>query len=315
MNLDPGSKPRLQDGVQFIPAPGGAFVVVPGRGDLGFPVTGRAAHQWYQRIAPFLTGEHTLEALGAGLDPARRGHLMALVETLAREGVVRDAAGDHPHGLSPEVRRVHASVIAFIARAADSPEHRFQRYRESDPLVVGAGQLVAPLVHALLATGVERVRTVLTGERPTDLGRLREILASTLGPAALARWQVSAEDPSTAATAGVLHVCETPAPGRAAALSAACAGRGIFFGQAVVAGDRGLVGPVGDRPPRWIPEGDRPAGDLLSGPTAALVANHLAAAFLAATAQLPTADPDRIATIDLETLRAATLALDERAAR
>jgi hypothetical protein len=328
-------KPRLVDDVHFVPCPDGVFVMVASRPDLGFVLRGRQTHEWLTRMAPFLTGEHALDDLVDALDEARRERIRSLVEALHSAGAVRDAAADLPHSLSADIRERYAQVIGFVGRSADSPEHRFQRYRECRPVVVGSGQLVAPLVQALLTTGVAEVRVVLSAERPTDLGRMRQCLA-LVGPDAQERVRVgtgaltdaavtdaAVTDAMAAACGGILHVCETPMLARGDQLAALGAAHGRVFGQAAVVGDVALVGPVGgagQMRPGWAAQlgrlvdghagevrdrPDDPVSEYLAGPTAAVVANHLCAAFLKQVTGLPTGAAEQFVEVDLETLRAA----------
>jgi len=304
-------KPRLADDVHFVPRPDGVFVLLTNQPDRGFGINGRHAYEWLIRIAPFLTGEHDLDALVGGVDERRRTHVRALIATLHGGGALRDASGDLPHTLSREVRDRYAPVIGFIGRDADSPEHRFQRYRECHPVVVGSGLLVAPLVQALLTTGVARVQVIRTADQPTDLDRMRDCLA-LVGPDAWQRVQVESGEPTdalAATTGGVLHVSDRPDPDRRDRLAASSAAPGRIFGSATVAGDVALIGPVGDA--AYLCPGPATAGcdagtvsDLLTGPVPALVANHLCAAFLKQVTGVPNDAAERIVELDLETLRA-----------
>jgi hypothetical protein len=298
-------KPRLADDVHFVPRPDGVFVLFASQPDHGFGISGRHAYQWLVRIAPFLTGEHDLDALMGSVNEQRRSQVRALIARLHGGGAVRDASGDLPHTLSREVRDRYAPVIGFIGLGADSPEHRFQRYRECHPVVVGSGPLVAPLVQALLTTGVARVQVLRTADQPTDLDRMRACLA-LVGPDAWQRVQIT--DSLAATTGGVLHVSDLPDPDRRDRLAASSAAHGRIFGSATVAGDVALIGPVGDAArltpgPETVACDDGTVSDLLTGPVPALVANHLCAAFLKQVTGLPNDAAERIVELDLETLR------------
>ena len=165
---------------------------------------------------------------------------------------------------------------------------------------------------------------VLTAERPTDLGRMWQCLA-LVGPDAQDRVRVSTRtvtDALAAGWGGILHVCETPMLARGDRLAALGAAHGRVFGQAAVVGDVALVGPVGaagQLRPGWaaqlgqlvagdtgeVPDRpDDPVSGYLAGPTAAVVANHLCAAFLKQVTGLPTAATEQFVEVELETLRA-----------
>ena len=304
-------KPRLGDDVRFLPRPDGVFVMVPSRPDAGFHLGGAATYEWLHRIGPFLTGEHTLDELAGNLNGGKRDRLRALIAVLHKEGALRDASGDLPHTLPGEVRRRYADVIGFLSRCGDSPYHRFQRYHHSDPLVVGAGMLVPPVIQTLLATGVARVRLTLTGERLTDLDRMGECLRTVVGADAQARLDL-VTGPAGADHGAVLHVCETPMADRARDLARACARRGAVFAAATVVGDRALVGPVEVAGPETVGRvPDAPGGPVsgyLASPTAAVVAHHLCVAYLRQVAGLPPG-PGPFTEIDLETLRTKAVAV------
>lgn len=311
-------KPRLREDVFFVPAPDAVMVMAAAHPEGGFGIAGRDSYRWCTRLAAFLNGDHSLGELARSLDQPRRERVYSLVTLLHDQGAVRDAALDQPHDLPEEVRRTYARVIAYLGRLADSPEHRFQRYRQSAPLVVGAGLLVPPLVQALLATGVSRVQLLVSSERPTDLERMKECLVSTGCPAPERRIDlVPIPAGGEAATVdlcakrldegagGVLHVSEVPMTTRASALAALCDRRGVVFGQARVAGDRALIGPVGPAATAPPPLPAVPCGELLAGPPAAIVANHLCAAFLAEVTGAGPRLTSHFLEVDLETLRTA----------
>jgi hypothetical protein len=320
-------KPRLDADVHFVPVPGGVWVVVPGHPRLGFGIGGDGTYEWLRRIAPLLDGQQALDELTRGLDESRSERVRLLVALMQREGAVRDASDDLPHSLPDQVRRDYAEVIHYISQHADSPEYRFQLYRESCPFVIGSGLIIPPLVQALLTTGVAHVRLTVTLERPTDVDRMRECLATAFGRDAGERLEVTSMDAIAKPalfTGAVLHVCDSPMPHRVACLQRLCASRGLLFGQATVVKDQGVIGPVGQAArmsavcppageasprtsaPAGISDGDGlavgPVSDFLAGPTASLVANHLCVAFLRQAAGLP-AQPDEVLEIDLETFR------------
>ncbi|MER0443677.1 hypothetical protein ABR738_03685 [Streptomyces sp. Edi4] len=172
-------RPRLLPDTRLLPSDRGVLISGP-RHTAAFAQPG--IYPWLERLRPYLDGRTTLDQLTAGLPSQAAHHVRALVELLTREGFVRDATADLPHSLSPGTRARHAALIDFIAARTDSPEHRFERYRDCAPLVVGSGQLAGALVLALLASGVAHVRLRLD-ERPgsadasTDEDRLRACVA------------------------------------------------------------------------------------------------------------------------------------------
>ena len=260
-------------------------------------------YPWLERIRPFLDGGSRLDELVADLAPQAERQVRALVELLLREGFVRDAEGDLPHGLSPGVRAHHSALIDFIALRADSPEHRFELYRNCAPVVVGSGQMASSVVLSLLASGVEYVRLSVEEaggrtENRLDTARLDEcveLLRRDGGsfryealPGGLGRLPVDAgvvvlasdefdRELTTrvrvlAAQAGLVHG-QAVASGRYAYINAACSSD-----AAALAGPGGGDGPGGD--------GIQGQGPCLGGPVAALAANQLCLQLLCQVARL-----------------------------
>ncbi|MFJ5292931.1 MULTISPECIES: hypothetical protein [unclassified Streptomyces] len=307
-------KPRLLPDTRLLPSDRGVVISGPQR-TATFALPG--IHPWLERLRPFLDGRNSLEQLTADLPPQAARHVRSLVELLAREGFVRDAAADLPHGLSPQVRARHAALIDFIAARADSPEHRFERYRDCAPLVVGTGRMAGALVLALLASGVAHVRLRLrpaeegSGD-PTDVARLRECVALLQQEGGCFRYeQLSGTLSGPPADTGVVllgsDVYETEPADRARALAIRA---GVPYGQAVGRGEHIVISAVADpgaapEPPApSVPPGGGPdhpavgaacAGDparvrepspYLGGPAAAIAANQLCLHLLRRTAGL-----------------------------
>lgn len=330
-------KPRLREDVHYLPLAGssGVLVITPWPEKRRFTVEGPQAYEGLRRLEPFLTGDQTVDELCHNLDQRWQEWVRSIIRMLHREGAVRDAANDLPHTLSPDMRQAYAPMIAFIARHLDSPEHRFQRYQESSPLVIGSGQLLGPLLQALLVTGVEQVAAIVTAEVSTDVPRIWEVLEATVGPTARERLRIDHGDLSdipALTTGGVLHVSDLPMLDRLEALADRCAQEGTGFGQATVIDDHALVGPVGmadELGLDWLPtlerriaadsgglrldESANPVGEYLAGPTAAVVANHLGVAFLNHLTGLSSEVSTQFVEVDLETLVAQLTPIREAA--
>ncbi|MGC5341898.1 hypothetical protein ACPXCE_03235 [Streptomyces sp. DT24] len=311
-------RPRLLPDTHLLPSDRGVVISGP-QHTAAFALPGM--HPWLERLRPFLDGHSSLDQLTAGLPPQAARHVRTLVELLTREGFVRDATADLPHGLSPRVRARHAALIDFIAARADSPEHRFERYRDCAPLVVGTGRMASALVLALLASGVAHVRLRLdeAEERPgnaTDVARLRECAALLQREGGCFRYeQLSGELSEPPTDAGVVllgsDVFDPEPADRARALAIR---GGVRYGQAVGRGDHIVISSVGD--PEGASEPPAPCGPpgsglghhatgatgagnparvrepspYLGGPIAALAANQLCLHLLRRVAGLDAAD-------------------------
>lgn len=300
-------RPRLLPDIRFLPTEDGLSVRAPGReASLHAP----GLYPWFERVSPFLDGEHSVVDLVEKLSPPAAQRVLGLVEFLLREGFARDAEFDLPHTLSPATRALHAGMIEYLARLADSPARRFQSYRECAPLVVGSGFLLPATALALLASGVEHVRVhAVPGEgdyggpaAEFDRASLAESSAPVLHRDPAARLEFSDGEPEDMPpdAGALLYVADRPDAGLAARMRTLAARRGLRFGRAHAEGGSVIVSHValpgagggavpagatsdeaasdgGERAADGAPGfvGDAGAGRLFGGPAAAVAANQL----------------------------------------
>jgi hypothetical protein len=290
--------------IHFLPTPDGLSVRAPGHeAALNAP----GLYPWFERVSPFLDGEHSVVELVEKLSPPAAQRVLGLVEFLLREGFARDAEFDLPHTLSPAARSLHAGMIEYLARLADSPERRFQSYRECAPVVVGSGRLLAATVLALLASGIEHLRVrVVSGEAGAEADTDRAVLAESLAPLLHrdpdVRLEFAEGEPGDlpADAGALLYVSDRPDPARAARMCELADDKGLRYGSALPDGDRlvvdrvALPGAAGGA----AREGERvagyaPAGRYFGGPAAALAANELCRNLLRHAAGLDELDAER----------------------
>ncbi|MGY4953013.1 group-specific protein [Streptomyces nigrescens] len=149
-----GRRLRLVRQVRFAPTADGAAVLGPS-GTLA--LRGAFVHAWLEQLRPLLDG---VQDVGPALDRLPAGHRavgLRLLDTLRRQGFVREPGDELPHGLDDDELRRHAHEIAYIGHWLDSPEHRFERYRTAQVLLLGDGPLRAATEHALLSCGLRQV--------------------------------------------------------------------------------------------------------------------------------------------------------------
>ncbi|PTX64711.1 putative thiazole-containing bacteriocin maturation protein [Melghirimyces profundicolus] len=157
------------------------FLPEPGRGvyfrnhSCSFRIEGKTIDQWIEKLIPVFNGDHTLGELTEGLPGPYRERVYEIVETLYRNGFVRDVSRDRPHQLSAGVFERYASQIAFLDSFGGSGAHRFQIYRQAKALAVGSGPFFLSLVSSLLETGLPRFHVLITDSVPTNRERLAEL--------------------------------------------------------------------------------------------------------------------------------------------
>jgi hypothetical protein len=226
--------------------------------------------------------------------------VLGLIEFLLREGFARDAEFDLPHTLSPATRDLHAGMIEYLARLADSPERRFQSYRECAPVVVGSGYLLPATALALLASGVGHVRLHEVpggaGDGAAAPGVDRASLAESSAPLLhrdpSARLELSDGAPADmpADAGALLYVADLPDAELADRMRTLATRRGLRYGRAHAEGEFVVVSHValpgsggGAVAERGVPHPDElreridavAPGRRFGGPAAAVAANQL----------------------------------------
>ena len=274
-------RPRLQPDIRFLPTRDGLSVRAPGReASLHAP----GLYPWFERVSPFLDGEHSVVDLVEKLSPPAAQRVLGLVEFLLREGFARDAEFDLPHTLSPATRSLHAGMIEYLARLADSPERRFQSYRECAPILVGSGLLLPAVALALLASGVEHVRVHAVAG--LDRASLAESTAPLLHRDQAAALEIAEGEPEDipADAGALLYAADRPDRALAARMRGLASRKGLRYGSACAEGEQVFVSQValpgsagGTHPGGLVPEaadGTEP-GRHFGGPAAAVAANRL----------------------------------------
>jgi len=320
-------RPRLRNDVRYVQCPEGAYV----HGlDGACTVKGAHSYEWLSRLAPYLTGEHTLDDLVESLPVDRRAMVEGLVSALFEQGFVVDAVGDEPHGLDAEEQRVYAAEIAFIRYRLASAERRFQRVREARIVLIGQGPVVGAVLEAGLWSGWCTVGVLAPA---AQLAALRETAEVTRrDPKQVVRLQLWSEGPEAEVIKVVdeadvvLQICHESHQADLLAVSRACVGVGVALGQVLVGDDEVWLTPVG--PPQRIEaescwrrlaaqnrsHPDASPGELwLIGPVPTVVAAQLALccfSYLTGLDTLPSpqraAQPPLLTRVDLRTLVTST---------
>ncbi|MGW8401067.1 hypothetical protein ACWGLP_31045 [Streptomyces lydicus] len=309
--------PRLKSDVLYVPTGDGVHLFGAGA-DLA--LRGRSAYQWLDRLAPHLDGSIELDDLVSRLPLDKREAVRSLVGQLHAAGCLVDAGEDLPHGLTEREVQAYASEIAFIEYHVGSAARRFETYRGSEIVVVGAGPVFVALVCSALRSGVRHLRAVRTAEQDTNTERLAELAAEAAvrDPDQTLTHLTSddrAWEQQVSRADAVLHAADGSCVDRALRLDRLCREAGALLVQGLVLDDVAWLGVTG---PAWrsawrrldVHRQFRP-NTFLTGPAAAVVASHLGlAAFTALTGIAEGsqgADTGREVTrIDLETMRTST---------
>ena len=141
-----------------------------------FRLEGRTIYPWIEKLLPMFNGEQTLGNLTEGLTVPYRERVYELSEMLVKNGFVRDISLDQPHHLSREVLEKYASQIEFIENFSDSAAYRFEKYRQTKPLVIGSGSMVVSLVSSLLESGISQCDVLANESSPASQEQLQQFV-------------------------------------------------------------------------------------------------------------------------------------------
>ncbi|MGP3988811.1 hypothetical protein [Streptomyces sp. 3N207] len=163
-------RPRLRADALFTATEGGVLLQYSeGR----FVLKGRTAYQWLCRLAPHLTGAHTVAELCNGLPEERRATVTAMVSTLLRRGVVRDVrpddsgAQDGSSLLSDAVRDRFRDQLAYLDhQLGGGSATAFARFRDTRVLIAGRGEAAESCAVTLLRNGLRTVTLIGAYQEP-----------------------------------------------------------------------------------------------------------------------------------------------------
>ncbi|WP_432050527.1 hypothetical protein [Verrucosispora sp. NA02020] len=318
---------KLRDDLMYVPTEDGVYLET---GTTGTEISGGSAYGLIRRIAPHLDGTRTVADLTAGLPAPQQRLVTDLVTMLVDRGIARDLDRDPPHGLQDWELDRYRQAISFAEHAADAPPHRFESFRNSRVLLVGAGAGLTALVQTLFDLGLRRATLVTTAESPTDPAACRRILdrhraddptaeldlrpdlAAALTDAAALTALIGTHD-------AVLHCTDRLMAGRALTLNRVARAHGVAALHALAFSGSAWVGPTGGGAAGgcwecvvWSLHGTSRSGDApwrddrpdqvpeyLTAPVGALVGTALGFGYFRHAVGAETATTNRMTHIDL----------------
>lgn len=140
-----------------------------------FHMEGSMMEQWIEKLIPMFNGEYTLGELTEGLTEPYQKRVYDIAEVLYQNEFVRDVSQEHPHQLEDKVLKKYASQIEFLDHLGGSGAYRFQCYRQTKVLAIGAGPFFIALVSALIESGLPAFHVLITDSVPTNRKRLKEL--------------------------------------------------------------------------------------------------------------------------------------------
>lgn len=145
-------RPRLRHDVVFTDTGHGVQVRTA---SAGVVVKGAAAYVFATRLAPFLTGERTVDELCAAVADDRRASLTGFVRTMLDHGFARDMRSAQP---AQDER--FAAQIGFVEHYLDDAGDAFRRFQHARILLTGTGSVMTAVADVLVRNGAQNVLTM-----------------------------------------------------------------------------------------------------------------------------------------------------------
>ncbi|MBM7565884.1 putative thiazole-containing bacteriocin maturation protein [Paenibacillus sacheonensis] len=136
---------------------------------------GSTIDQWIEKLIPVFNGEHSMHDLTDGLPEQHRDHIYEIANVLYANGFVQDVSQDRPHQLEEHITKKYDSQIEFLNSFDGSGAYRFQVYRQSSVLVVGAGTFLVSLVKSLFESGLPRFHLLSLNSDKANRQRILEL--------------------------------------------------------------------------------------------------------------------------------------------
>ncbi|MFB6394444.1 TOMM precursor leader peptide-binding protein [Polymorphospora lycopeni] len=240
---------KLRDDLMYVATDAGVYLET---GTTSTEISGGAAYGLIRRIAPHLDGSRTVAELTESL-PANQQRLVTdLVAMLVHRGIARDLDREPPHRLQDWELTRYRQAISFAEHTADAPLHRFESFRNSRVLLIGAGPGLAALVQTLFDLGLLTATLVETAESPTEQAACQRILDRCRADDPTVELSLRPELADGAALAAVvgeydavLHCTDRLMAGRALTLNRVARAHGVPVLHALATAGSAWVGPTG----------------------------------------------------------------------
>ncbi|CDN42919.1 putative thiazole-containing bacteriocin maturation protein [Paenibacillus sp. P22] len=171
--MDPSTRFKVRGDTFFLPSSDGSVYF---RNNIGsFRMEGSTIGQWIEKLMPVFNGEHTMHDLTDGLPEQYRNHVYEIAKVLYANGYVQDVSQDRPHQLEERIVKNYGSQIEFLDSFDGSGAYRFQLYRQSSVLVVGAGTFLVSLVKSLFESGLPQFGLLSLNSETADRKRILEL--------------------------------------------------------------------------------------------------------------------------------------------
>ncbi|MDG4832107.1 TOMM precursor leader peptide-binding protein [Solwaraspora sp. WMMD1047] len=232
------ARPRLRGDVIWLRSDEGVYVRSAQSAML---LRGSSTYRLMSAISPYLTGEHSLGELCAGLPRTQSAAVANLVGALLDRGMAHDLRRSTQRELPAPLADRFADQLAFLGHFADDPVDQFLAYRTARVVVLGTGHALHAVATGLLGNGLGALR--LAGAAVTDPHR--PAIESTA--AALRATVELTGTPTDADLTDVdllVYCADETDLALVARLAEQSRAAGVRFLPAVLRGRRALLGPL-----------------------------------------------------------------------
>ncbi len=120
-------------------------------------IKGKNIYTIFERIIPFLNGQYDMERVLGRLKKEHQYVIHSLLDTLQSKGFLTEHNNKMAHELPPEELQAFNAHISLIGLDQDSPEYRFQLFRNTRLLIVGKGHTLSSTILSAVQNGMKNI--------------------------------------------------------------------------------------------------------------------------------------------------------------
>lgn len=212
------------------------------RGDKAMRLKGRGVHETFLKLAPLMTGHHTLEAICNQVSPPGREAVRKLLQSIWQRGILLSRAAADFSLLNGDEHERFASQIAFLEHLMDAPVASFLKFRNARLAVMGHGPAALAAVKSLIRNGARHVQAAVDFDAG-EADALR-LAAAEFGATIDLRGGTSLAPLKEMAIDVLCYVSDRPDLGLMMDLTEECLEAGVTFLPAAVYAGAGRIGPI-----------------------------------------------------------------------
>ncbi|WP_028777452.1 hypothetical protein [Shimazuella kribbensis] len=170
------SRLKTNQDTTFIPDAGGGIYFRNNKHS--FRMSGTNVYQWMEKLIPMFDGTHRMHEITDGLPEIYQKRVYEFADILLQNEFVRDVSKDDPHSLREDLVQSYSTQISYLDHQSGSGASRFEKYRQSNLLVIGSGSFLLSLLSSLLDSGIQTIHLFITDAKSTNKQRIHSLITA-----------------------------------------------------------------------------------------------------------------------------------------